>query len=76
MTALIGRLYVITLLTFRFSGTYWANYTTALGTMLHELGHCFDLDHTREGIMRRGGDDLNLLLAFPPVGAKTPQVGV
>ncbi|VDO04887.1 unnamed protein product [Rodentolepis nana] len=46
--------------------TYWANYTTALGTMLHELGHCFDLDHTPRGIMRRGGDDLNLVLAFPP----------
>nr|CDS21697.1 zinc metalloproteinase YIL108W [Echinococcus granulosus] len=43
------------------SGTYWANYTTALGTMLHELGHCFDLDHNFEGIMRRGGDDLNLV---------------
>ncbi|KAM3182392.1 hypothetical protein ACTXT7_012488 [Hymenolepis weldensis] len=48
--------------------TYWANYTTALGTMLHELGHCFDLDHTPRGIMRRGGDDLNLVLAFPPPG--------
>lgn len=36
--------------------------------MLHELGHCFDLDHTPRGIMRRGGDDLNLVLAFPPPG--------
>nr|VZH89407.1 unnamed protein product [Spirometra erinaceieuropaei] len=46
--------------------TFWANYATSLGTMLHELGHCFDLDHTPEGIMRRGGDDVNLVLAFPP----------
>nr|CDS28170.2 zinc metalloproteinase YIL108W [Hymenolepis microstoma] len=52
--------------------TYWANYTTALGTMLHELGHCFDLDHTPRGIMRRGGDDLNLVLAFPPPVSGSP----
>ncbi|VDM33032.1 unnamed protein product [Hydatigera taeniaeformis] len=54
-----------------YRGTYWANYTTALGTMLHELGHCFDLDHNFEGIMRRGGDDLNLVLAFPPPGSSS-----
>ncbi|KAM7535509.1 hypothetical protein Aperf_G00000101934 [Anoplocephala perfoliata] len=51
--------------------TYWANYSTALGTMLHELGHCFDLDHAPSGIMRRGGDDLNLILAFPPPGGQS-----
>ncbi|KAL7060788.1 hypothetical protein AAHC03_09400 [Spirometra sp. Aus1] len=51
--------------------TFWANYATSLGTMLHELGHCFDLDHTPEGIMRRGGDDVNLILAFPPPGNPT-----
>ncbi|VDL99745.1 unnamed protein product [Schistocephalus solidus] len=53
--------------------TFWANYATSLGTMLHELGHCFDLDHTPEGIMRRGGDDANLVLAFPPPGIPTAQ---
>uniref|UniRef100_A0A0R3W7E0 Zinc metalloproteinase YIL108W n=1 Tax=Taenia asiatica TaxID=60517 RepID=A0A0R3W7E0_TAEAS len=59
-----------------FPGTYWANYTTALGTMLHEIGHCFDLDHNSEGIMRRGGDDLNLVLAFPPPGSSSRTVKV
>uniref|UniRef100_A0A5K3EQP5 Zinc metalloproteinase YIL108W n=1 Tax=Mesocestoides corti TaxID=53468 RepID=A0A5K3EQP5_MESCO len=54
-----------------YRGTYWANYTTALGTMLHELGHCFDLDHSPEGIMRRGGDDLNLIISFPPPGVSS-----
>lgn len=39
--------------------------------MLHEIGHCFDLDHNSEGIMRRGGDDLNLVLAFPPPGSSS-----
>ncbi len=34
--------------------------------MLHELGHCFDLDHSVNGIMQRGGDDINMLFAFPP----------
>ncbi|KAL5967389.1 hypothetical protein TSMEX_004863 [Taenia solium] len=57
-----------------YRGTYWANYTTALGTMLHEIGHCFDLDHNSEGIMRRGGDDLNLVLAFPPPGSSSRTV--
>lgn len=40
-------------------GTFWANYSTTLGAALHELGHCFDLMHTPEGIMGRGFDDMN-----------------
>ena len=37
-----------------FRGTYWANYATGLGAMLHELGHTLDLSHTESGIMARG----------------------
>jgi predicted Zn-dependent protease len=31
-----------------------------VGSVLHELGHCFDLGHTAEGIMARGFDDLDI----------------
>ncbi|KAL3317662.1 hypothetical protein Ciccas_003683 [Cichlidogyrus casuarinus] len=50
--------------------TVWANYSTSLGTILHEIGHCLDLDHSHAGIMRRGGDDINLVLAFPVSGER------
>ena len=42
-----------------YRGTYWANYSTTLGAALHELGHCFDLMHSPQGIMSRGFDDMN-----------------
>ena len=35
-----------------------------LGSVLHELGHCFDLGHTEEGIMARGFDDLDLFFTL------------
>jgi hypothetical protein len=34
--------------------------------VLHELGHCFDLGHTAEGIMARGFDDLDLFFTLSP----------
>jgi hypothetical protein len=44
---------------------YWAAYTTSLGAMLHEMGHCFGLPHpdqpTPGDIMWRGFDYLNRL---------------
>ncbi len=36
------------------------------GSVLHELGHCFDLGHTAEGIMARGFDDLDLFFTLSP----------
>ncbi|XP_035232882.1 putative zinc metalloproteinase YIL108W isoform X2 [Stegodyphus dumicola] len=39
-------------------GWYWACYSTGLGATLHELGHTFDLGHTKSGIMGRGFDDI------------------
>lgn len=38
---------------------HWACYATGLGATLHELGHTFDLGHTRKGIMGRGFDDIH-----------------
>ena len=38
------------------------------GSVLHELGHCFDLGHTAEGVMARGFDDLDLYFTLSPGG--------
>jgi len=43
-----------------YRGTVGGSFATTLGSVLHELGHCFDLGHTGEGIMARGFDDLDL----------------
>ena len=40
-----------------FRHTWGACYSTSLGSMIHELGHCFDLVHTESGVMARGFDD-------------------
>lgn len=48
--------------------TFWAAYATGLGSVWHEMGHCFGLDHSLDGIMNRGGDDINLCISFPPRG--------
>ncbi|XP_006617402.1 uncharacterized protein LOC102672758 [Apis dorsata] len=39
-----------------YRGTHGGCFATTLGAVLHELGHTFDLGHTREGIMGRGFD--------------------
>ncbi|KAF8566057.1 hypothetical protein P879_03305 [Paragonimus westermani] len=49
--------------------TFWAAFATGLGSVWHELGHCFGLDHSPIGIMNRGGDDVHLCLGFPPLGS-------
>lgn len=45
------------------SRQYWSIYTTSLGAILHETGHCFGLPHSYErcAIMSRGFDYLNRL---------------
>lgn len=42
-----------------YRGTYGGCLATTLGSVLHELGHTFDLGHTREGIMGRGFDNID-----------------
>ncbi len=41
-----------------FRNTYWAAYSTSLGSLLHEFSHILDLGHNKTGIMARGFDDL------------------
>ena len=45
-----------------YRGTVGGCVATTLGSVLHELGHTFDLGHTESGIMARGFDDLDSLL--------------
>lgn len=42
--------------------TYGGVYASTLGAVCHELGHCFDLGHTLEGVMGHGFDYLNRVL--------------
>lgn len=42
-----------------YRGTHGGCLATTLGSVLHELGHTFDLGHTREGIMGRGFDNVD-----------------
>ncbi|KAK2166704.1 hypothetical protein NP493_1293g01022 [Ridgeia piscesae] len=53
-----------------YRGFYWANYSTGLGSSLHELGHTFDLAHTRTGIMARGFDDLYRVFIVRPLRSR------
>lgn len=46
------------------SHTFWAAFSTGLGSVWHELGHCFGLDHYLHGIMNRGCDDIHLCIGF------------
>ncbi|KAB7504743.1 putative zinc metalloproteinase [Armadillidium nasatum] len=50
-------------------GTYGACYGTHLGSVLHELGHTFDLGHTADGIMSRGFEDFHLYFTVTHVNS-------
>ena len=45
-----------------YRGTVGGCCATTLGSVVHELGHCFDLGHTESEIMERGFDQLDMLL--------------
>ena len=47
-----------------YRGTVGGCVATSLGSVLHELGHTWDLGHTHHGIMARGFDDLDSLLTL------------
>src|SRR5690606_16370285 len=53
---------------------YWSIFTTSIGAMLHETGHCFGLSHpdpiVHNAIMWRGFDYLNRLST-----TREPQFG-
>lgn len=42
-----------------YRGTLGGCYATTLGSVFHELGHTFDLGHTKDGIMGRGFDNID-----------------
>lgn len=47
-----------------YRGTVGGSFATTIGSVLHELGHCFDLGHTADGIMARGFDDIDLFFTL------------
>lgn len=42
-----------------YRGTLGGCFATTLGSVFHELGHTFDLGHTKDGIMGRGFDHID-----------------
>ncbi len=58
--------------------TYWANYTTGAGALLHELGHTLTLPHCVYGIMGRGFDNLNrkLVIGEPELAPIPPSAEI
>ncbi|XP_041976932.1 putative zinc metalloproteinase YIL108W isoform X2 [Aricia agestis] len=42
-----------------YRGSLGGCFATTLGSTLHELGHTFDLGHTKDGIMGRGFDNID-----------------
>ncbi|XP_045519278.1 putative zinc metalloproteinase C607.06c isoform X1 [Pieris brassicae] len=42
-----------------YRGTIGGCFATTLGSVFHELGHTFDLGHTKDGIMGRGFDNID-----------------
>lgn len=53
--------------------TYGGVYASTLGAVCHELGHCFDLGHTLDGVMGRGFDYLNRVLTVDQPTEHLPQ---
>ncbi|XP_064546593.1 uncharacterized protein LOC135434116 [Drosophila montana] len=53
--------------------TYGGVYASTLGAVCHELGHCFDLGHTLEGVMGQGFDYLNRVLTVDQPTEHLPQ---
>ncbi|XP_050436594.1 uncharacterized protein LOC126843246 [Adelges cooleyi] len=43
-----------------FRGNFGGCFSTTLGSVWHEIGHTFDLGHTKYGIMGRGFDNVHL----------------
>lgn len=53
-------------------GTIGGCFATSLGAVIHEVGHCLDLEHTNDGIMARGFDDLDFYFTVMERTTSTP----
>ncbi|XP_016992321.2 uncharacterized protein [Drosophila takahashii] len=53
--------------------TYGGVFASTLGAVCHELGHCFDLGHTGDGVMGQGFDYLNRVLTVDQPTEHLPQ---
>ncbi|GAB0100157.1 putative zinc metalloproteinase C607.06c [Sergentomyia squamirostris] len=54
--------------------TFGGCFTTSLGTLLHEMGHIFDLAHCDEGVMGGGSDRLDQMLTLRDFHGKYEHV--
>ncbi|TRY70163.1 hypothetical protein TCAL_01220 [Tigriopus californicus] len=55
-----------------YRGTIGGCFATSLGAIIHEVGHCLDLEHTTDGIMARGFDDLDFYFTVIDRTTSTP----
>eukprot|EP00095_Tigriopus_kingsejongensis_P012154 maker-scaffold481_size160081-snap-gene-0.15 protein:Tk12154 transcript:maker-scaffold481_size160081-snap-gene-0.15-mRNA-1 annotation:"zinc metalloproteinase" len=46
-----------------YRGTIGGCFASSLGAIIHEVGHCLELEHTQDGIMARGFDDLDFFFS-------------
>ena len=53
--------------------TWGACLSTSIGSIVHELGHCFDLVHTDAGVMARGFDDINRYFTLDLADSEEPR---
>lgn len=57
-----------------YRGTFGGCFATTLGSILHELGHTFDLGHTKDGIMGRGFDNIDRVLVLADKRSVTKDI--
>ncbi|XP_017492492.1 PREDICTED: uncharacterized protein LOC108380610 [Rhagoletis zephyria] len=53
--------------------TYGGVYATTLGAVVHEIGHTFDLGHTKDGVMGNGFDYVNRVFTLDNLTEHLPD---
>ncbi|XP_011188876.2 uncharacterized protein LOC105216191 [Zeugodacus cucurbitae] len=53
--------------------TYGGVYATTLGAVVHEIGHTFDLGHTKDGVMGNGFDYINRVFTIDNLTENLPE---